>query len=78
MSDLISRPYLPAPDKCCQACCFNQGDHEDWCEHYLLNDPPGGGHTTDPVWFAKYKFDWEKKKVLLDRIFGPLDPADLP
>ena len=26
-----TQPYKPNPNACCEACCFNSGDHAEWC-----------------------------------------------
>jgi hypothetical protein len=31
-AELISRPYEPNPEHCCEACVFGRGDHAEWCE----------------------------------------------
>jgi hypothetical protein len=31
MADLVSRPYAPDPERCCQACVFGRGEHAEWC-----------------------------------------------
>jgi hypothetical protein len=32
LSDLVSRPYNPDPDHCCERCVFGTGQHAEWCE----------------------------------------------
>lgn len=36
VSDLVSRIYRPAADKCCEACCFGNGTHAAFCTHAPL------------------------------------------
>jgi hypothetical protein len=31
MSDIVSRPFHPDPEYCCEACVFGRGEHSDWC-----------------------------------------------
>src|ERR1039458_3042083 len=31
MADITSRPCLPDPAKCCDACVFGRGEHAAWC-----------------------------------------------
>ena len=31
MGDIISRPYRPSGDWCCEACVFGRGRHSEWC-----------------------------------------------
>lgn len=32
MSDIVSRPYRPDPQQCCEACCFGGFKHALFCE----------------------------------------------
>jgi hypothetical protein len=32
MTDLMSRPYAPSTEKCCERCVFGTGPHAAWCE----------------------------------------------
>ena len=32
MAELVSRPYNPDPEYCCEACVFGRGEHAEWCE----------------------------------------------
>lgn len=32
MSDIVSKPYQPNPDVCCEACVFKRGAHAAWCK----------------------------------------------
>ena len=37
MADLMSRPYQPNPDYCCEACVFGRGEHAEWCPVPIQN-----------------------------------------
>jgi len=37
MPDLQSRPFRPAPDKCCERCVFGRGDHAHWCKRSAVS-----------------------------------------
>ena len=32
MTDLMSRPYAPSTEKCCERCVFGSGPHAAWCQ----------------------------------------------
>ena len=31
-ADIVSRPYNPDTENCCERCVFGRGAHADWCE----------------------------------------------
>jgi hypothetical protein len=43
-SDLVSRPYQPNPEKCCEACAFGAQKHATWCCQGTLDKCPQPPH----------------------------------
>jgi hypothetical protein len=31
MHNVVSRPFRPASDTCCERCVFGSGEHATWC-----------------------------------------------
>lgn len=50
MSDLVSQPYHPDPDHCCEACVFGRGPHADWCHALATWEGEGGAPAAHHGW----------------------------
>ncbi|MEN6537694.1 MAG: hypothetical protein ABFD89_28840 [Bryobacteraceae bacterium] len=53
MSDIVSRRYRPNPDKCCEACCFGQGEHADWCKFAALDAEDASSRVEDGMLYVQ-------------------------